>query len=189
MRRLRRLRYFRLLFALVALATISGCGRTTSSAPVKGMSQFDIRLTDIGFGHNTALLSPDTLYVPGERLPFRVDVSPKDTFTGQPFRTVQLGNRDIGYQTLVQSTPAVWLALLSRDGYFFSSAGPLTWTPEELQLPDALERDYYKIQSIKERRVKHVTIYAPSSDKATLASYKTATGYWQNYSKNSGIGL
>lgn len=49
----------------------------------------------------------------------KVDVTAKDTFTGEPFRTVQLG---FGHR-------------------------------KELQLPDASERDYYKIQSMKEHRV------------------------------------
>lgn len=169
MKRVRKLRYFVLLFASVTLALVSGCSGSTFSPAGKSMSQFDTKLTDIGFRHNTALFSPDILSIPGDRLLFKVDVTPKDTFTGEPFRTVQLGNKDIGYQTLVQSTPAIWLALLSKDGYFFSSQGPLTWTPEELQLPDASERDYYKIQSMKERRVKHITIYVPSSDKAAVA--------------------
>lgn len=132
-------------------------------------SQFDTKLTDIGFTQNTALFSLDILSIPGDKLLFKVDVIPKDTFTGEPFRTVKLGNEDIGYETLVQSTPTVWLALLSKDGYFFNSEGPLTWTPEELQLPDSSERDYYKIQNMKERRVKHITIYVPSSDKAAVA--------------------
>ena len=90
------------------------------------MSQFDIKLMDVGFKRNISLFSPDTLTISGGKLLFRVDVTAKDTFTGEPFRTVQLGNKDIGFQTLVQSTPAVWLALLSKDGYFFSSQGPLT---------------------------------------------------------------
>lgn len=169
MKRIRKLRYFVLLSALLALAIVSGCSGSTFPPGGKSISQFDIKLTDIGFRHNTALFSPDILSIPGESLRFKVDVTPKDTFTGEPFRTVELGNKDIGFQTLVQSTPAVWLALLSKDGYYFHSQGPLTWTPEELQLPDASERDYYKIQSMKERRVKHVQMFVPSSDKAAIA--------------------
>jgi hypothetical protein len=168
MKRLR-LGYFLLLFASLTLMTLSGCSGFTFSPASKSMSQFDVKLMDIGFKRNTTLFSQDALTISGERLLFKVDVTPRDTFTGEPFRTAQLGNKDTGFQTLVQSTPAIWLALLSKDGYFFSAQGPLNWTPEELQLPDTSERDYYKIQSKKERRVKHVTIYVPSSDKATVA--------------------
>jgi hypothetical protein len=172
MKGLRKLRYSVLLLASVTLAIVSGCSGPTFFPAGKSMSQFDIKLIDIGFGHNTDLFSPDILSIPGDKLLFRVDITPKDVFTGEPFETIKLGNKDIGYQTLVLSTPAVWLVLLSKDGYFFSSEGPLRWTPEELQLPDASERDYYKIQSMRERRVKHVTLSAPSSDKAVVALLK-----------------
>ena len=165
----KKLRYYFLLFTSILLITVTGCNGSTFSPANTSMSQFDIKLTDIGFRNNTALFSPDILSIPGESLRFKVDVTPKNTFTGEPFRTVQLGNKDIGFQTLVQSTPAIWLALLSKDGYYFHSQGPLTWTPEELQLPDASERDYYKIQSMKERRVKNVQMFVPSSDKAAIA--------------------
>jgi hypothetical protein len=131
-------------------------------------SQFDTELMKIGFTPNTALFSQDILSIPGDELLFEVDVIPKDTFTGEPFRTVKLGNEDIGYETLVQSTPPVWLAIISKDGYFFNAEGPLTWTPQELQLPDPSERDYNKIQSMRELRVKHIKIYVPSSDKAAV---------------------
>jgi hypothetical protein len=164
-----KLKYFTLLLTSAALITISGCNGFSLSPASNIMSQFEIKLVDIGFRSNIALLSPEILSIPGDKLLFKVDVTPKDTFTGEPFRTIQLGNEDIGYETLVQSTPTVWLALLSKDGYFFSSEGPLTWTPEELQLPDPSERDYYKIQSMRERRVKNIKLYVPSSDKAAVA--------------------
>lgn len=162
-------KYFLFLFASLALVTLPGCDGSTFTPANINLSQFDVKLTDIGFRRNSALFSQDTLSISGESLLFRVDVTAKDSFTGEPFKTRQVGNKDIGIQTFVQSTPAVWLALLSRDGYYFSSHGPLTWTPEELRLPDSSERDYYKIQSMKENRVKHVTIYVPSSDKAVVA--------------------
>jgi len=150
----------------VVLLTLAGAACQWRGQNIN--SQFDTNLTDIGFRHNTALFSPDILSIPEEVLLFKVDVIPKDGFTGEPFKKIELGNKDIGYQTLIQSTPTVWLVLLSKDGYYFNSS-LLTWTPEELQLPDTSERDYYKIQSMKERRVKHITIYAPSSDKAAVA--------------------
>jgi hypothetical protein len=164
----KKLRYYFFLFTSILLMTVTGCNGTFLPAN-KNLSQFDIKLTDIGFRNNTALFSSDILSISGQNLRFKVDITPKDSFKGEPFRTVELGNKDIGFQTLVQSTPAVWLALLSKDGYYFHSQGPLTWTPEELQLPDASERDYYKIQSMKERRVKHVEMFVPSSDKAAIA--------------------
>ena len=161
--------YLILPLALLAMVIVTACDLSTFSTASKSTSQFDIKLTDIGFKQNMALFSSDILLIPSDNLLFKVDVTPKDTFKGEPFRTVQLSSKYTGDKTLVQSTPAIWIALLSKDGYFFSSHGPLTWTPEELQLPDSKERDYYKIQSIKELRVKHVTIYVPSSDKATVA--------------------
>ena len=153
----------------VVLVTVPGCNGSTFSPTRISTSQFDIKLIDIGFTQDTGLFSPDILSISGNQLLFKVDVIPKDTFTGEPFRTIKLGNKDIGYETVIQSTPAVWLVLLSKDGYYFCDHGPLTWMPEELQLPDASERDYYKIQRMKEGRVKHITLGAPSSDKAVVA--------------------
>lgn len=169
MNRVRISRSVLFLFASMVLVIVSGCNGSPFSSVNTSMSQFDSKLTDIGFRNNAALFSPDILSIPGDSLRFKIDVTPKNTFTGEPFRTVRLGNKDIGFQTLVQSTPAIWLALLSKDGYYFHSQGPLTWTPEELRLPDASERDYYKIQSMRERRVKHVQMFVPSSDKAAIA--------------------
>lgn len=131
-------------------------------------SQFDTKLTDIGF-RSSGIIYGDVLSISGDKLMFRVDVIPKDSFTGEPFNTVELGNKDIGFKTFVQSTPWVYVILLSRDGHYFSSHGPLIWTPEELQLPDESERDYYKTQSMMKRRIKSVTLSAPSSDKAVVA--------------------
>jgi len=148
----------------VALLLLTGCDKPIFSPSVNISSQFDIKLTDIGFSHNIALFSSDTLSIRGDTLLFKVDVTPKDTFTGEPFEKIKILNEEI-----IHSTPAIWVALLSRDGYYFHSQGPLTWTPEELQLPDTSERDYYKIQSMEAQRVKHVQMFAPSSDKATVA--------------------
>ena len=137
-------------------------------------SKFDVELTEIGFKSSGIavggmVIGADTLSIPGDRLRFGVDIIPKDSFTGEPFNTVELGNKDTGFKTFVQSTPWVYVVLLSRDGYYFSSHGPLTWTPEELQLPDESERDYYKSQSMMKRRTKSVILGAPSSDKAVVA--------------------
>ena len=137
-------------------------------------SQFDTKLTEIGFKSGGIsffglIIGGDTLSIPRDNLLFRIDVIPKDSFTGEPFNTGELGNKDIGFETFVQSTPWVYVILLSRDGHYFSSHGPLTWTPEELQLPDKSERDYYKSQSMRERRIKTVTLSAPSSDTAVVA--------------------
>lgn len=137
-------------------------------------SKFDVELTEIGFKSSGIavggmVIGADTLSIPGDSLRFGVDIIPKDSFTGEPFNTVELGNKDIGFKTFVQSTPWVYVVLLSRDGYYFSSHGPLTWTPEELQLPDESERDYYKSQSMMKRRTKSVILTAPSSDKAVVA--------------------
>jgi len=161
--------YITLLLSLITLTAVIGCSGCTFASNVTSINQFDIKLTDIGFTQNTDLFSPDILSISGNQLLFRVDVIPKDTFTGEPFRTIKLGNEDIGYETVTQSTPAVWLVLLSKDGYYFCDNGPLTWTPEELQLPDASERDYYKIQNMEKRRIKHVILGISSSDKAVVA--------------------
>ncbi len=153
------------------MITLSGC--VTSSFLSGGtMTQFEVKLVDIGFSNNTALFSPDTLSISGDKLRFMVDITPKESFSGEPFRTIQIGTKNTGYQTLVQSTPIVWLVLLSRDGYFFGSEGPLTWTPEELRLPVPSERDYYKIQSMKEQREKQLRPYVSSSDKGAVALLK-----------------
>lgn len=161
--------YITLLLSLITLTTVLGCSGCSLASDGTSINQFDIKLTDIGFTQNNDLFSPDILSISGNQLLFQVDVTPKDTFTGEPFRTIELGNQDIGYETVIQSTPAVWLVLLSKDGYYFCDNGPLTWTPEELQLPDASERDYYKIQGMKKGRVKHVTLGVSSSDKAVVA--------------------
>jgi len=162
--------YITLLLSLIILTAVLGCSGCIFTPDVTSINnQFDIKLTNIGFTQNMDLFSPDILSIAGSQLLFNIDVIPKDTFTGEPFRTIKLGNEDIGYETLIQSTPAVWLVLLSKDGYYFCDYGPLTWTPKELQLPDASERDYYKIQNMEKLRIKQVKLGVPSSDKAAVA--------------------
>lgn len=155
-----------LIIALLASA-VAACDEFNLTSNRKISSQFDTKLTDIGF-RNSGIIYGDVLSISGDNLLFRVDITPKDVFTGEPFEKIELGNKDIGYQTLIQSTPTVWLVLLSKDGYYFNSS-LLRWTPEELQLPDESERDYYKIQSMMKRRTKSIRITAPSSDKVVVA--------------------
>ena len=57
MNRVIRLRYFLLLFASLALVTVSGCSESAFSTASKSMSQFDVKLMDIGFERNIALFN------------------------------------------------------------------------------------------------------------------------------------
>ena len=166
-----------LIIVMIVLPILSG----TSCAGIKSFvssrdvaSKFDIKLTDIGFRTSAVaiagiVIGADTLSIPEDRLSFSVDVIPKDSFTGEPFSVSELGNKDIGFKTVVESRPYIYLAIFSRDGHYFHATGPLIWTKDELELPDSSERDYYKTQSMINRRVKHVTISVPSSDKAVVS--------------------
>jgi hypothetical protein len=161
-----------IMIPILTSTSCAGINSFVSSGNVA--SKFDVKLADIGFKSSAVsiaglVIGADTLTIPGDNLNFSVDVVPKYSFTGEPFSVSELGNKDIGFKTVTESRPYIYLAIFSRDGYYFHATGPLIWTKDQLELPDNSERDYYKTQSIINKRGKHVIISVPSSDKAVVS--------------------
>jgi len=140
--------------------------------------QFEIKIIDIGFKRNTSLnaifdSTAPRVVVPGNYLSVKVNVIPKPSFTGEPFNISSIRGTNIE-----TSSPLVWLAVLSKDGYFFGATGPLTWTRSELVLPSESERNYYYAEALREQRIKGIVVkYIPSTDRDVVALTNDVSAY------------
>ena len=66
-------------------------------------------------------------------------------------------------------TTTIYLALFSKDGYYFGKAGAYTWTPQQLQLADSSERDINIINAMEKQRIRQIQLHIPISDKDAVA--------------------
>ena len=149
------------------LVVLTGCESLPSGSSVNSR-QFDVEIVSAKFEQATPTLAnmfdPSVkLNVPHQGLPIAVSVTPKSSFTGEPFLTKRVEGKEF-----TQSQP-IWVLLYAKDGYLFGWQGPVTWTPNELRPPDTAERDYYYLQALSEQKTKTVTFWVSGSDKAVVA--------------------
>lgn len=84
-------------------------------------------------------------------------------FTSRPSEEYVLFYIDVTPGYLLADSP-YFVALLSKDGYFFDS-NVIKWSTEDLRGAEQDERNYWKIQEAEERLIKHERLGAPANDK------------------------
>jgi hypothetical protein len=159
-----------------SVKSVIGQAKATLASPanISLSNQFETEIKPTRFvqrtPHPAGLLGSSSLdpgfqvSVPSGGLPITIIVTPKKSFSGEPFT-----ERQVGGNLITQSQP-VWVLLYSQDGYLFGWNGPLTWTKDELQVKDiSNERNYNVIQDTQSRSPRTVTFYINSSDKDAVA--------------------
>ena len=153
---------FAILSAVVALCIpVVGCRNLSPAPSFDASKQFEVTVAGVYYDASLPYLR------------VLVDVYAKDTFTGEPFNVVKLAGR-----TIEQSTPPVWLAVLSVDGHYFGSVGPVTWTKQELRIVGEAERDIRVIQAAERGRTKRLSVECiPITDKGVAYMYSELGTY------------
>jgi len=141
-----------LLGVTFLLTLLNGCANRITNSNLS--SQFDIEVADIGLQRNTAPFAgvyPNTPLIVSTSTDFLivdVNITPKSSFTGGA---------------------SVYLAKVSKDGYYFGRVEIPQWTQQELQTPSPSERNINVIKAMEAQRIKQVKIAFPLSDKDVVA--------------------
>ena len=110
------------------------------------------------------------------------DLSQRIDYLGRPLR-----NNNLRFEILLEpsSVDAIipWekyiVALVSKDGYIFSSQEVVPWIESDFREPPAAVRDINEINKILKQRERTVFLEAPSSDKDIQPLYRELTeDYW-----------
>jgi len=147
---MRKLLLMILLSVTLLLTSLTGCAyvdkaRQSVSEAIKPSisSQFDVEVINIAT--YKAIKQPDNPNTAWRQALFvQVSITPKNSYAG--------------------GTPICLAYFAKKDNHYFGHTAVITWTQDQLRLPDPSERDLNKINAMEQQRTKITEAVFPLSD-------------------------